>query len=279
MIHRLPDFLIIGAVKSATSWMNEQLRRSDKVCLPAGEPHFFTREFHRGTGWYADLFAASRPGQIVGEKSADYLVDAAAPARAAGLLPDVRLIVQLREPVQRAYSDYCMLFRRGEVSGDIASYLDPRRSELRRFLDNGLYARAVRRWLDAFEREQLLILLFDEVAADGKGALSSVAGHIGLPTSHLPPPSADRVKDSRASPLPLPLRKVLAPAKELAKPLRGTRWFEAARSTLARPLAYPPLPAEIAARLYDFYAPEVTDLERMIGRDLSAWRTSKRDAA
>ena len=104
----LPQFLIIGAVKAATTWIADQLRARDDVFMPGPEPHYFSRDYDRGATWYASLFADARADQLIGEKSADYLADSEAPARAAALLPDAMLIAQLRNPVDRAYSDYCM---------------------------------------------------------------------------------------------------------------------------------------------------------------------------
>ena len=68
-----------------------------------------------GPDWYAAQFAGARTDQLIGEKSASYLADARVPARLRAVLPEARLIVQLRNPIERAYSDYCMLLRRGEV--------------------------------------------------------------------------------------------------------------------------------------------------------------------
>src|SRR5690349_5454229 len=138
----LPQFLIIGAVKAATTWIADQLRARDDVFMPGPEPHYFSRVHDRGDDWYASLFAEARAGQMIGEKSADYLADANAPARVAALLPDAILIAQLRNPVDRAYSDYCMHFRRGYVGRDVERYLG-KRPETPRFLQSGLYARHI----------------------------------------------------------------------------------------------------------------------------------------
>jgi Sulfotransferase family len=276
---RLPDFLIIGAIKAATTWLAWQLQQSEAIFLPKPEPHYFTREHQRGLEWYRTFFAEAAPGQIIGEKTADYLANPDAAERIAELLPKARLLVQLRDPVDRAYSDYCMLFRRGCVTGQIEDYLDPRRAHFRRFLDNGLYHAHLSRWLKSFPREQLAILLFEDVVAHPNATLREVAGHIGVAVELVPKPMTDRVNDSRAALLPLPLRKLLAPAKDLAAPLRGTRWFEAIRATVARPVAYPPLTDDLRRRLGDFYAPDIGALEKLTGRDLSGWMPASRAAA
>lgn len=276
---RLPQFLIVGAIKAATTWLNFQLQQCPRIYLPDPEPHFFTREYHRGFDWYAGFFRDARPGQLVGEKTADYLANPDAAKRIAAVLPGAPLVAQLRDPVSRAYSDYCMLFRRGTVGANIEDYLDPRRAEFRRFLDNGLYHQHLTRWRTLFPAEQMLVFLFEDVIDRPEWTIKAVGRHIGLAEDLLPKPMTERVNDSRAALLPLPIRRLLAPVKDLAAPLRGTRWFDSLRSTMARQVKYPPLLADLEARLRDFYATDVEALAPLIGRDLSTWLPAPRAAA
>ena len=125
----LPEFVIIGAAKSATTWLAQNLQAHPQVFIPGPEPHYFSTEFHRGQAWYESWFEQAPPDRRVGEKSADYLAHPEAPRRIAKALPHARLIVQLRNPIERAYSDYCMFFRRGHVTPDPECYLDQRFSK------------------------------------------------------------------------------------------------------------------------------------------------------
>lgn len=276
---RLPDFLIIGAIKAATTWLNFQLQQSDRIFLPDPEPHFFTREYHRGFDWYASFFKHARPGQLVGEKTADYLANPDAAERIAAVLPDAPLIAQLRDPVERAYSDYCMLFRRGTVGADIENYLDPRKADFRRFIDNGLYFQHLSRWQSLFPSEQMLVFLFEDVVERPEWTIEAVGGHLGIAGGLLPRPMTERVNDSRAALLPLPVRKLLAPVKDLASPLRGARWFETLRSSMARPVDYPHFPPDLKARLRDYYASDVEALGKLIDRKVDRWLPQRRAAA
>lgn len=270
---RLPAFIVIGAAKAATTWIAHQLRARRDVYMPGPEPHFFSREFHRGERWYRRLFAEARDGQHVGEKSADYLAHDRAPARMADRLPHVRLVAQLRNPVERAYSDYCMLFRRGQVCGDIAKQLNPATTDAPRFLDDGLYARHLRRYRDHFPAEQLTIILHEDIKARPADVLDQVCTFIGLPPAASPAPLDARVNDGKAPLVPLAFRKLPQPLKDLAAPLRGNPGFEAARRLIARPVSYPPLTQDIRRRLEDFYHEDMVQLAQMVHRDLSGWTT------
>ena len=267
----LPDFMIIGAIKAATTWLNVQIQNHPDVYLPDPEPHYFSREFARGPQWYAEFFNDAQPGQLVGEKSADYLSDPHAAERISRVLPSIPFIAQLRDPVERAYSDYCMLYRRGTIRGAPEDYLDPTEATFRRFLDNGLYATHLRRWLSVFDQKQMLVFLFEDIRARPSTVLEDTCRHLGLAPMTEGVALAGKVNDSAAPLLPLAIRRLAQPAKDLVKPLRGTRMFERFRGLLARPVDYPPLSPDLRARLKDYYAPEVEELSKMLNRDLSRW--------
>jgi hypothetical protein len=113
------DFLIIGATKSATTWLQRSLKADPSVVMPTRdlELHYFSREFHRGSKWYLSHFPDRKEvGQVVGERSNSYLDTPQVAGRVHAALPHAKLVAQLRNPVDRAYSDYCMLYRRGEVA-------------------------------------------------------------------------------------------------------------------------------------------------------------------
>ncbi len=270
----LPSFLVIGAVKAATTWLHGQLQAHPEIYLPDPEPHFFSREYDRGLDFYRTFFADAEPHQVVGEKSADYLAHPLAPARVAASLRRAPLVVQLRNPVDRAYSDYKMLYRRGTVTGDPERYLTPGRSEQPRFLDDGLYARHLERWFDHFAPGQLLVLLYEDVKQDPQGTVNRVCDHIGVTRHYREDVGAQRFNDGAEQFLPLSIRRALAPIKDAVQPLRGHAAFEVARSLLAREIRYPPLAPDLRARLQDHYATDIEALERLIGRDLGNWLPS-----
>lgn len=268
---RVPSFIVIGAAKAATTWIRHQLSERPDTFVPTAEPHYFSSAFERGPGWYARLFEDAPPGVAIGEKSADYLAHPAAAQRIAAMLPKVRLVAQLRNPVERAYSDYCMLLRRGTVRDDPEYYLDRTASDQPRFLEDGLYHRHLSRFLDHFPREQIEVLLYEDVRERPAEVVEIVCNHIGIAPRVVPEAVAARLNDSESPLLPLSLRRLLQPIKAAVQPFRGQPWFEAARSTLARPMHYPPLTDDLRRRLGDYYARDIEKLGPLIGRDLTPW--------
>lgn len=275
----LPQFIVIGAVKAATTWIKAQLAANPAIFIPGPEPHYFSREFGRGLEFYRTFFAEAAPGVILGEKSADYLAHPHAPSRIHDLLPQVPLVAQLRNPVERAYSDYKMLFRRGTLAGPPERYLTTPDCSHPRLLLDGLYGLHLSRWFDHFPSEQLLVILFEEVRAQPRQTVRRVCDHIGAPDYFSEAIADHRVNDGAAPLLPLPIRRALAPLKNAVTPLRGNKWFEAARDMMAKEISYPPLSDDLHDRLLDFYAADIERLASLTGQDLNAWLSSPRKIA
>ncbi|MGK7344546.1 MAG: sulfotransferase domain-containing protein [Candidatus Nitrospinota bacterium M3_3B_026] len=137
---------------------------------------------------------------VTGEASAEYLSKPRVPRHVAALLPSVKLIVLLRNPVTRAYSDYQMLKGRGVINGPFESVArrniewlsDPGLAPLveaaaeaehnpARYLRKGLYAESIARWLECFPRESFLFLKSESFFENPQRTLDRVFDFLGLP--------------------------------------------------------------------------------------------------
>src|SRR5436190_128677 len=157
---RAPDFIGIGAQRTGTSWIYACLYEHPQICMPRKEINFFSRDrnWSRGFEWYEGIFAECRPAAIAGEFSTSYLPDPETPTRIRHRYPEVRLIVSLRHPVDRAYSNYLNDIVAGEVlSGQ--GFQEALR-EHPEYVEAGRYAQHLRNYLDLFPREQLLVSIF-----------------------------------------------------------------------------------------------------------------------
>jgi Sulfotransferase domain len=190
----LPDFLILGAQKAGTTALYAYLRWHPQVTGPSfKEVSFFDRHYAHGERWYRAHLPIRRSG-IVGEASPSYLFHPLAPERVASMLPRARLIALLRNPVDRAFSHYQheVALGREELSFEDALEKEEERmeGELERMLRDptyfsyawwnytyaarGRYAEQLERWFAAFERDQLLVLFTEELAADTAGTYRRV---------------------------------------------------------------------------------------------------------
>jgi hypothetical protein len=201
----LPTFLIVGAQKAGTTALYDFLYRHPAISGPAWkEVSFFDRHWARGARWYRGNFPLrSRPP--VGEASPGYLFHPEAPRRVRELLPDARLVAVLRDPVARAYSHYRheVALGREPLSFEEALAAEDARmaGELERmaadpvyfsyawwnwtYKARGLYAEQLERWYTEFPREQLLVVLNDELTADPAGTYARVLEHVGAPPHEL----------------------------------------------------------------------------------------------
>jgi len=277
-----PDFVIIGASRSATSWLQRNLQQHTTLFMPGAETHYFSRFFERGPEWYASFFAPARAHQILGERSNSYLHDPKTPERLRSALPNIRLIVQLRNPIERAYSDYCRRYQSGRADEDIDYYLGSDNADSELLRAGGLYCRSLSRFLDLFPREQLCVTLYDDLDRDPASVLSRIRAHIGLAGSDTA--TTDNAPDIRdedkSEPIvPLPARRVLAPLKALVRPFREAPWFRATRGLIARPVSYPELTDAVRERLRAYYEDDVRALAKLLGRDLSPWMSTPTAAA
>jgi hypothetical protein len=197
----LPDFLILGAQKAGTTALYDYLHRQPAISGPAWkEVSFFDRHWARGERWYRGNFPR-RAAARVGEASPGYLFHPDAPRRVRELLPDARLVAVLRDPVARAYSHYrheVALGREPLSFEDALAAEDGRMDgELERmaadpayfsyawwnwtYRARGLYAEQLERWYAVFPREQLLVVLNEELAADTAGTVARVLDFLGAP--------------------------------------------------------------------------------------------------
>ncbi|MBK8163344.1 MAG: sulfotransferase domain-containing protein [Gammaproteobacteria bacterium] len=181
-----PDFIGIGAQKSGTSWIYACLHVHPQVCIPRKEIHFFSRErnWSKGYDWYAGNFDGCHAGQVIGEFSTSYLADEYTPARIHNKFPDVKLVVSLRNPIDRAYSNYINDIKTGIVSSS-TDFLDALDSHPE-YMNQGQYARQVNRYLDYFKPAQLLILIYEDSLIDPGDYIKKIYRFLNIDHEFIP---------------------------------------------------------------------------------------------
>lgn len=159
----LPTFLCIGAMKSATTWLYEILKKHPEIYLNPliKEINFFNRHYNRGIKWYERFFLTKEKSiqyKAIGEISPMYFIDEYAPIRIQETLSDPNFIVVLRNPVDRAFSHY--IYRKSKRN-DCYS-LEQVMCEDTNIFNHGLYAFHLKNWLKVFPKNKFLILIFEE---------------------------------------------------------------------------------------------------------------------
>ncbi|MDR6225282.1 sulfotransferase domain-containing protein [Desmospora profundinema] len=202
----LPDFIIVGGQKcGTTSLYNYLINQRYIVPAKTKEVHYFDVRFSQGLSWYKDKFPLSdrrkKRGFITGEASPYYLFHPYAAKRAADTVPKAKIIVLLRNPVDRAYSHYHHQVRRGKESLSFEKAIRNERArthmEQRRMLRNknynsskhrlysymarGIYLNQLKRWRKHFPKQQIMIIQSEDFYKNTNAVLKRVTRFLGVP--------------------------------------------------------------------------------------------------
>jgi hypothetical protein len=272
----LPNFLIVGAMRSGTTSLTRHLRDHPDVFISAvKELHYFDFEFSKGPEWYKSHFEAAVDQRAIGEATPNYLYFAEAMLRIRELLPSVKTVAILRNPVDRAYSHYWHNRSTGRETLGFAEAIaaeprrlavtDPRERALWSYTDRGHYLTQLERVVENFDRRRLLVLLFDDLAESPAKVYDSLRNFLGIEEME---PSAS---------IDVPMNRFVASRSRL---LRGLikRAPKKLRPTLEvlntkDDGTYPPMPAEVRHELIDRFQEGNEKLGAWLGRDLGAWST------
>lgn len=194
-------FLVIGAQKAGTTALDHYLRQHPDIGMAdVKEVHYFDDEaVFAGKPIDHAGYEAHFPGtkRIHGEVTPIYLYWSTCCERIHHYNPDMKLIAILRDPVDRAYSQWNMEFNRGDehrdfrtaVEGELERIDDAPEEQHRVFsyLDRGFYSRQIERFLQAFARDQLLFIKYEQLRGDPFSALHRIFDHLGLPKAAVEP--------------------------------------------------------------------------------------------
>lgn len=203
---QLPNALVIGASKGGTTSLHDWLSRHPAICTSrVKEVRYFSSHYDKSLDWYAAHFAPKRGETVRLESSPNYLWDANVPRRVRERLGTPKLIVLLREPIDRAYSQYAMRLRLGMVEGSFEEVLA--REEARfgaagqmpedgsvHFLDyarysylgKSLYAPQVERWLSVFPLESFMFIRSEDVFAHPAAVMDALLRFLDVPAFSFP---------------------------------------------------------------------------------------------
>lgn len=269
----LPNFLIIGAMRSGTSSLAHYLRGHPDVFMARNkELHFFTDRFERGLDWYRYQFAGSARYPVVGEATPTYMYDPVAIERMGAVVPDAKLVAVLRNPVDRAYSHY---WHQVEKKRESASFADAVTAESERltgtcgierrtwaYLEKGRYLAQLTNVCDMYPREALQVVLFEDLRDRPGDVFASLCEFLGVECGERPR-SLGKIVNPHIN---VRSEWVREKARRLPKPVRDL----VGRVNAPR-AAYPPMAPETRSMLQRHFTADNDALAAWLGRDLSAW--------
>lgn len=275
----LPNFLYIGPPKSASTWLFEVLKAHPQVFVPEGKDvYFFDRYYDRGQEWYEAQFEKADESHVaIGEISHDYLYSEEAAERIKAMIPDAKLLTILRNPFDRAYSDFRYI---NQWSAKKLTFNEAL-AEHPTIINNGLYARNLQKYLELFGRERIHVMLYDDLLRDPEKLTYDLLDFLGVEFREDLP---IRVRPNVSSVSRAPW--LTAAARSLAQVARnagfasvvGKLKYSPLRKLVFKPVAQPKTqvadPTSLA-RLEAAFVPEIAALEKITGRSLEQWQPVK----
>lgn len=296
---RLPNFLIVGAARAGTTSLYEYIRQHPQVFLPHNkEPMFFAFKGQKpsfsGPGddkeinlksvdsikAYKQLFEGVQDEAAVGEASALYLYSPVAAERIRHHVPDAKIIVILRNPVERAYSSFLYTIRdRREVVSDFSKALEMEEERIGKGWEHiwhyramGYYNEQLQRYYSCFDESQIKVFLYEDLRENPRALLKEVFAFLDVDPDFEPDFSLQYNQGG--------VPKMALLNKFLTKPSRLKAWL---KPMMPLPivrmytelkhnnLEKPPLDPAVKELLIDQYRPDIEALSLRLRRDLSSW--------
>jgi len=283
-----PDFMVVGTQKAGTTWLFECLNEHPGVFVPElKEVHYFcppegcrVSRAAKGEAWYRDLYATAPKGSVCGDMTTDYMYLPGVAEALHRFNPDLKIVFLLRDPVERAYSQYWMRRRQTPGMEDFKSHLDTHRN----LIERGLYHRQIAKYLEFFPREQCRIWIYEEMTADPTAFFAELCRFIGVDGSFRPKSLFQRIAETKVLdprigslfyrvgspiinlPVILPIWRYLRRNTRIKEVMFGTPRDNGTGSS------YQPLSREERNDVEQLFADENRQLFALLGRDISAWR-------
>ncbi|MFH1841374.1 MAG: sulfotransferase domain-containing protein [Candidatus Nealsonbacteria bacterium] len=292
------DFLGIGASKSGTTWIFECLKEHPEICGSMNEEAGLfnsLKEGNRGSKPYSELynlnFSHCKKEQLIGEYTPMYLADFEIIHLIKKHYPEIKLIICLRNPIERAYSQYLSYKLGGYISSKKTFEDVVKEGAENLFVKLGLYYSQVKLVFELFPRENILVLINEDIAKNPTEFIQKVYKFLGVDSNFVPSVVNKRIHQLPENPLKSPILNrttILTLRVFRKKPLRYIALFlkkigvdrlvnsinskNLRKEEKRKPYKKPPIPKEVRERLFKIYQPDIFNLEKLINRNLSFWR-------
>jgi hypothetical protein len=288
----MPNFLIIGAMKSGTTALYYYLEQHPELYMsPVKEPNFFSSQEQENAadavtniGTYQDLFRGGSGKKALGEASHSYLYEPRAAAEIKRYVPEAKLIAILRNPIDRAYSHFLHMVRSGtEPLDDFAQALREEEVRIHKertfqdYIGRGLYYNQLKRYFGTFPQEQVRVYLYEDLSGAPISTVQDAFRFLKVDDSFVPDVSLRRNVSGQPKYKTLDgLLRRQSRIKHAAKiylPAR-MRWrlsktFDDLKTrNLAEP---PPVQSKVRRHLIGVYREDILKVQELIHRDLSGW--------
>ena len=276
------DCFLVGVPKSASTWIYQCCLDHPDVAVPEKDSlKYFDLKYHNGPQWYRQQFGTLETDRVIIDPSPTYFRSPAAPARVAEDFPNAKFIVSLRNPIDRAFSQFWHEKKRGNFPFEFEDCLD-RFLLFSWFIETGFYADLLERWLQYFDRERFKIVLFDDLNTDPSLFIKNIFQFMGVDDEFQPRVLHERInqggrKDSPTLKKLEILKKnpaVFSILKRIKKTTLSNRKLKELFDAVQSNNDYGEgMSAEVRAELCEIYKTQTERVEIMFNLDLTAWKS------
>lgn len=277
----LPDFLYIGGARCGSTWVYSCLKEHPEIFVPnLKEIQFFNNKqgrFKRGIGWYKTFFNDAKSFKTAGEVSPTYLACKKCPKRIYEFLPDVKLIVSLRNPVEMVYSRYLGRIDRGDLCIDddiIESGKIKFNQHYTPYIEEGFYYKHLCNYLRYFPKENFLFLVFDDLKKDSKIFIKRIFDFLQVDTDFKPSVINKKIHSGGYSEGRRLINILFSPFRYIVDgrvlDLDFPRKF-LVHNFFSEKGKKPKMRKDQRNRLIELYREDISSLSQLIDRDLSNW--------
>jgi len=275
-------FLICGSGKAGTTWIHACCEEHKDICVPIKkkEIHYFSKYFEKGYNWYNNYFVHYSDQIAVGEICPTYFYTDHYPGVAERIYlsyPDIKIILILRHPIEKAYSDYRMFLRAGKVSDKIESVLIPGWEHI----ETAKYYHHLSAYLKYFPKNNIHILFYDDLLSDPYSFIKTFFNIIGVDDSFVPTLVNQKYHVTKDRPKYQNIYNNLVRAGEWLSnsSLKGARFIDFIRKrgivdifhNINKGDDFPTLSEKQREQLLKYFYDEVKKIELFSGRKLDNW--------
>lgn len=270
------DFIGVGPQRTASSWLDQVMRHHPDICLPGNvkETMFWDQRYSKGLPWYRAHFKKYDPTLKYGEIAPTYFDDSRALGRLQTEFPDLKIVINVRNPIQRAFSLYQLHLGKGRVERPFKHAVE----QLPRILTSGHYHIHCPEWEAAFGNENILYLVQEDIFSQPDASVRKVWEFLGVSDIPLPEMAKQKFGVAQypkfrnaakfASKLSTWLRsKRLHIVPELGKKLGLLSVYQGGVMTET-------LDESLFIELREVFAADISWLEKKLDRDFSSWALS-----
>jgi hypothetical protein len=276
-----PYFIGLGAQKCGTSWIYANLDTHPEIHIPIKEIHFFSREYHfsKGIIWYEAFYKRCGKTQKCGEFCTSYLFSEMAAERIFHFYPEIKLIATLRNPVDRAFSNFKNDVMAGNVNKGVGFFnaLDDHPE----YIEQGQYSDQLERFLKYFSMKNMCVMIYEDIKKDPQLFMKKIYAFLDVRDNF-----TSRLLHEKINPSYVPrsqvLERVMSKVSSKLKHLKGGNIFKSLKRVGINKVIrgmnrndrdnVPVLKHDERKKLFQYFGDSIIKLEKLLEREIPEWK-------